>query len=787
MAVARQIVGPREQFERTGAQRLRDIRPFTTRLAEALQSSASGLVLAMLAGATYVEPAVLDITVPFASFYAFWVLTRRVKLPMRLPRTAECPDTSNPAPGSRKPRPANGTLFIGWSLSGHELWLTAEDARQHIAIPGTTGAGKTTAILSILANVLAQGSGFVLVDGKADRDLFGKVLALARRFGREDDVRVLNFMVASGARDSHSFNPFAIGNADAIRELLASQLGDQVTHDPNGVFRERAVALMGTIAPVLVWLRDHKGVALNIEVIRACIELRWIWQLAIEKIALLRDPETGRETRLDVNGEIPEDIISPLKSYLGELPGYDPEMRLDQQKGTEPAKQHGFAQFYFTATFTQLAVSLGHIFRVDSGDIDMRDVVLNRRILVVNLPALENSDVTLAALGKLVVASLRAMMAQLLGVSLEGAYTERDKPGMGPAPFPVVLDELAYYATSGLDRMLAMGRGLNICFMLGFQEVSGIWARLGEKTASLLGNANLTIAMRQQDSGRTREWIEQTAGQTYVTQATAYHGALNGAYREARHAEVRPVSKVDWNDLTSLIEGEAIVLFGGRRIYARVFHAEIDDTGPKRLGRTVMLRPPDPQEERERVRRADAMAARLEAGAVLKPDAEGESAEEKASPVLAALINGFNNAAGAGAPRSDWAQAGLDAVGRLPKVSLPPPPPSADGTPLTAVTPMLKAAGAAPIAGSGVERKLIGPMDAGLVRELMAIEVMAGSGRIAARRAALEALSDRNAATAFSAVVEPPAMTAQEFAARLRSLVGRLRALRDRLSEPKAA
>jgi intracellular multiplication protein IcmO len=139
---------------------------------------------------------------------------------------------------------------------------------------------------------------------------------------------------------------------------------------------------------------------------------------------------------------------------------------------------------------------------------------------VVNLPALENSDTTLAALGKLVVASLRGMMAQLLGVSLEGDCTEADKPGMGPSSFPVVLDELAYYATSGLDRMLAQGRGLNISFMLGFQEVSGIWARLGEKTASLLGNANLTIAMRQQDAGRTREWIEKTAGQTYIAQAT---------------------------------------------------------------------------------------------------------------------------------------------------------------------------------------------------------------------------------------------------------------------------
>ena len=149
---------------------------------------------------------------------------------------------------------------------------------------------------------------------------------------------------------------------------------------------------------------------------------------------------------IDLDGEIPEEITWPLRSYLGELPGFDPTMPLDKQKGDEPSKQHGFAQFYFTPTFTQLAVSLGHIFRVESGDIDMRDIVLNRRILVVNLPALENSDATLAALGKLVVSSLRAMMAQLLGGSLEGAYTEADKPGMGPSPFFVVLDELAYYA-----------------------------------------------------------------------------------------------------------------------------------------------------------------------------------------------------------------------------------------------------------------------------------------------------------------------------------------------------
>jgi intracellular multiplication protein IcmO len=772
--IPRQILGPQEQFERTGAQSLRDIRPFTVRLSEALRSSASGLVLGMAAAGCYFEPAAIDIVVPASVAYAGWVLTRRVTLPMRLPRSSGLPDYSNPTPGSRKPKMAGGSLFIGWAINGQELWVTAEDARQHITIPGTTGAGKTTAIMSLLCSSLAQGSGFVLVDGKADRSLFGTVLALARRFGREDDVRVLNFMVASGLKDSHTFNAFATGNADAIRELLASQLGDAAQNDANGVFRERAVALIGTIAPVLVWLRDHKGVPLNIDVIRFSIELRWIWKLAMQKIYVLRDADTGKETEIDVNGEIPEEIIWPLKAYLGELPGYDPTMPLDKQKGDEPSKQHGFAQFYFTATFTQLAVSLGHIFRCEMGDIDMRDIVLNRRILAVNLPALENSDATLAALGKLVVASLRGMMAQLLGASLEGDYTEADKPGMGPSPFPVVLDELAYYATSGLDRMLAMGRGLNISFMLGFQEVSGIYARLGEKTASLLGNANIMIAMRQQDSGRTRDYIEKTAGQTNVTQATSYQGSSDGNYREARHAEVRTISRVDWNDLTSLIEGEAIVLFGGRRIYARVFHAKIDDTGPKRIGRSLMLQPPDGNELRARLERAGQVAAAIETGKLMVGSSVALSSG------LAALLRGFSAAARGGNTAPDCVRKALAEIANLPDSDLPGrPAPPGDGTPVTSLTPMLSVSSKHVFAGPEQASLRNEPIDDRLLRRIAEVERASGVGETMLHGAGLSILADRDEALAETVVVEPPSMSAEVLEKRINAIIEQLANMRS--------
>ena len=651
----REIVGPQERFERSGAQRLRDIRPITTRLWSAMMSEFSGVVLAGGAMAMFVEPALVNFVAPASLLYAGLVMSRRVTLPLRLPQTAGIRDWNYPSPVGRRPRMAAGSIYLGSDLKGRELWISSEDGRQHATVPGTTGAGKTTALLSFLANALTHASGFVLVDGKADNKLYGEVLALARRFGREDDVLCLNFMVASGVKDSNTFNPFAVGNADAIGEMLSSQLGESAPGDSNQVFRDRAVALVGTLAPVLVWMRDHKGVPLNIETIRLAFELRCIWKVAMKRAFEVRNPSTGETTDIPVP-DMPEDIIYPLKAYLGELPSYDLTLDWNKQKTEEPSKQHGFAQFYFTRTFELLGVSLGHIFKVEQSDVDMRDVVLNRRILVVNLPALESSDERLAALGKIVVASLRGMMAQMLGARLEGDYERivANKPGMGSAPFHVVLDEVAYYATSGMDRMLAMGRGLNFMFWLGFQEVSGIWARLGEKTQSLFGNANLTIAMRQQDANRTRQWIEDTAGKTYVTQATSYQGGGTGEYAETRSAEVREVAGVDWRDLQSLIEGEAIILFGGRRIYAKLFHAEIDTRGPMRLNRPVALAPPDVESLKATSEHVGAVLKALEGGL--------GTGRPKRSATLAAMLGAFQHAAAAGQGGDACVEAALEAA-----------------------------------------------------------------------------------------------------------------------------
>ena len=759
-----------------------------------------------MAGTTLLVPAAFDLTLASGRLcYAAWVLAARVEAPIRLPRSARRRDWSDPDPKTRRPRRASGDYFVGWdAFTGKEIWLNNEDLRQHGTGPGTTGSGKTTMLISSNANPLTQGSGFCLVDGKANSELYGQGYVLLRRFGRDDDMRILNLLTASLPaealahgynllKQTHSFNPFATGNADALHELLVSQLGEAPANDTNGVFRDRAVALIGTLAPVMVWMRDHKGVSINIEKIRFMVELKSIWMLAKHKVFLVRNPDTNEVREIDAS-DMPADLIYPLEAYLGEIPGYDTSRPYNAQRTDEPSKQHGFAIFYFTKTFTQLAVSLGHIFKVETGDIDMRDIVMNRRVLLVNLPALQGSDATLAALGRIVIASLRAMMAQLLGAKLEGDPREifAHKPGMGVGSFGVDFDELGYYATAGMDRMLAMGRGINMAFRIAFQELGGIWSALGEKTYSLLGNANFTVGMRQQDSGRTWEWLQKTAGQAWVTQATSYQGGMDGGYREGHTADLRQVNRVDWKDYQNLLPGEAVLLLGGRRIYARLFHHPLEITGRPRLCRMLMLAPPDALAVRGPLDRIARVRERVVAGL------PSEQPDVPASGVLEGMITALAVAAAKGTAAQGCIAAAFEAVGQVLKeeearaggASALPPVDGEDADaagdvdsdappcqPVTEFTPMLDRAADQLAINPGRSGRPQEPVDAELLAALIAIEVAAGSTKPAARASAQAALGDRDAALAAIVMPEPPPMPDGELCERVDRLQAWLAAL----------
>ncbi|TDH62388.1 conjugal transfer protein TraG [Dankookia rubra] len=757
--VRRDIYGPDAAAERSAADVYQPVRSTGESFRQALMGGGSVVLLAAAAVAVAAESAIVAGVIPAACAYAWAVLRRSVRLPLRMPLSSGMPDYNDPLPGSRKPRKAAGIIYLGIDhTTGRELWISDDDGRQHVSVPGVTGAGKTTTLLGLCANSLAMGSGFVFVDGKGDTGLYADVYRLARVFGREKDVRVINLLVASGARDSHTFNPFAWASADAIREMLISQ----IEHNPEGggdnkVFMQRAAALLGANAPVLVWMRDHHNVSIDIDSIRFATELQSVADLAFERRFRRRDPVSGEIDHIDVP-DMPEALVAPLRSYLGDTGGYDMEMHLNKRPRDKASEQHAYVTMHFSATFTQLGVSLGHIFRCQISGVDMRDVAINRRILVVSLPALENSGETTAALGKLIVASIRNMMAQTLGGRLEGRHGDiiANKPTTAPTPYPIVYDELAAYVSVGTKEQLQQGRSLGFMFVLGWHDVAGLRAKIGDVTYSLLNNANLQIVLRQNEGGLNRQHIEQTLGEAEVTQTASYRAEGVG-FLPAQSAEVRRTARVDWRDARGLIPGEGIITLANNRVHAKLFTAVLPRPGNNdlyRVNRPVPLMPPEPSAARGLADRIAKVRAALECGG-------NPAADPPVSAVLKAAREGFATSIAAGFDLAVAADAAINAVGAVPaEEPSPTPAPTSGAPPETEFTPTLHAVATAPTEDEGEQAHLahLGREVEAFLETISAIEHSIGRAPEEAEQEARRSIALRDDGLESATLPKPPAI-----------------------------
>ena len=105
----------------------------------------------MLAVSVLFFPAAADIILLIALGMFLITVTRKSALPFRLPESSGRTDYNDLAPGSNKPRKGRGIYFFGNdSNTNEELWFTNEDMRTHVLIFGSTGSGKTEALVSLL-------------------------------------------------------------------------------------------------------------------------------------------------------------------------------------------------------------------------------------------------------------------------------------------------------------------------------------------------------------------------------------------------------------------------------------------------------------------------------------------------------------------------------------------------------------------------------------------------------------------------------------------------------------
>jgi intracellular multiplication protein IcmO len=489
-------------------------------------------------------------------------------LPLKLPRSAQRLDPHDPSPGRQSWKWSAGTILLGHNAeNGQEMWIGDKDLLTHILLLGTTGSGKTETLLSLGFNALATGSGLFYIDPKAAPSLAVQIWRVSRFLGRDDDFRVLNFgaprvTMEPWQRLSNSNNPFSEGTAEAVTQILASLMPPSDGH--NNIFADKAMSLIAALIQVLVDLRDKNQLILTASKIRE--------YLVIEAcLRLMNSPYITEASRLS--------LISALHSC-----NWSESRPLDQQR--DFFEQFGYAQSYFGRALSSLIDAYGHIYGVENGEVDFRDVVLSRRILVVLLPSLEKSPIELASLGKIVLSSLKSAAAVGLGLEIEG--DDKKILGslpihfIGSGPFLAIIDEYAAIVTPGFEMILTQGRGLGIATIIGSQDYAGLLEADRKGSQQIVANTNLKIFMKLAEPEKTWMLVKDLTGQDPILRTSGFNLKSEEAsvgWKDNMAAVVEMAQVSDLRDLMEQTEGEAHCVYQGKVIRAHLFYANIKTAG----------------------------------------------------------------------------------------------------------------------------------------------------------------------------------------------------------------
>lgn len=588
--------------EQDPAQMIRDTRTLGQKMGDFFKQPKNVMILMVVSAFSLVFfAAIADLILLIMTGIFLYSVTRKPTLPFRMPQRAKTLDYNDPKPGSGKPNKARGICFFGnESKTKEELWFNNDDMRTHVLIFGSTGSGKTVTLVSLAFNALIQGSGFIYVDGKGDNNLFSQVFSMARRMGREDDVLIINFM--TGARDiigpqerrlSNTLNPFAKGSSSMLSQLVVSLMDSSGGGGDGDMWKGRAISFVEALMKILVFMRDDGKILLDANVIRNYFELPRLESMVIDKMFI-------RDNNEPVSlSHVPSSILEPIHNYVINLPGYNKQKKGNQV--SQVLEQHGFITMQLTRVFTSLADTYGHILRTDLAEVDLPDVVLNRRILVVLLPALEKSPDELSSLGKVIIATLKAMMASGLGEQVEGTKADiiDTKPTNAPTPFMCIMDEYGYYAVDGFAVVPAQARSLGFSAIFAGQDLPAFQKASKEEAMSIGANTNIKICMKLEDPQETWDFFSKTAGEAYVNKADSFQtntDSIFNSYADSKSASSEKRARIDLMDLKEQREGEFHIFFRSSIIRANSFFANPRIVKYMRLNHFVRVSAPDIKE-----------------------------------------------------------------------------------------------------------------------------------------------------------------------------------------------
>lgn len=481
-----------------------------------------------------------------------------------------------------------GAFFIGYERKltyPKEVWVTLNDLLQHSALFGTTGAGKTEALFMYYLQAVINGSGNIYMDGKAATTLAFVYWSLARRFGREEDVYIINFIgsgndkyedlvsqehTAEGEEyinpdaQSNSMSLFNIAPADFTINFMQSML-PKVSGD-SANWQESAKSLLDGLIRSLAYKRARGEIILSKQTIRDHLSLRGIVNLYNE----------ATEENWHKEG------YSALETYLSNLSGFNMEQRYNPEMWPKEAtEQHGFRSMQFLKMLNLFTENYPHIFPDDGGDVNMADILHNKRFLLILIPALGLSEGEKEALGNMFMSLIKMEIQKDGGHTLEEkkeALELADRRYFG-FPFICIFDELAQYKARGLASLFALIRSLKYAGVIGAQDYASMEQYDKGEAQAVMGNTRLKNILSIEDMESTYRMLEAHVGEHSVAQASKIkksQGLFNEGFVD-EDLQVRDKSRINPTELKGMKPGENLISFMDKLIRSRSFFIPDED------------------------------------------------------------------------------------------------------------------------------------------------------------------------------------------------------------------
>lgn len=472
-----------------------------------------------------------------------------------------------------------GMFFLSNNLytGNTEGWIHRDLSVTHWLVFGSTGSGKTRFLLGLFYQVAMYGGGCIYVDGKGDNTVWWLFYSMARKVGREEDVLLMSYLTGGGSagskrRISNTCNPFTMGNANQLASIVVGLMRDGGGDD---MWKGRAIAMLKSLMHALVDKRDRNEIELNIEEIRN--------HMSLDKIMAIAQDD-----------KLEEEASKNIMHYLEELPGFRVDDMHAGKLNAECYKQHGFLQMQLTEVMGDLSSTYKHIYGGKYGEIDFTDVVFNKRLLFVILPALEKNPDELAGLGKMVVSNIRGALAPALGVDVEGNKVDvlDSKPTNAEIPFTIILDEYGYYSVEGFAVVAAQARSLGVQVVYAGQDYPSLKKGSEIEAQATVANTNIKIAMKIEDLQETADVFVNRAGESDITMKSGdeqTHG-LMGGYKEQDNTRIERRKRIDGRDLVNQAPGQAHVLIKDTLERVQLFYADPLQTENIRLNRFIPTR-----------------------------------------------------------------------------------------------------------------------------------------------------------------------------------------------------